>query len=86
MFAWHDRYDRHAAGYARELDPTFGGSVKRMVELAAARREVHVARGSNGGPYGDLWLELAKPIYCGHGFVLAARDWREPPRAVRGAS
>lgn len=40
--AWHDRYDRHAAGYACELDPTFAGSVKRVVELAAARRGVQL--------------------------------------------
>lgn len=43
--AWHDRYDRydrHAAGYARELDPTFAGSVERIVELAAARPGVHL--------------------------------------------
>jgi SAM-dependent methyltransferase len=40
--AWHDRYDRHAAGYARELDPTFAGSVERVVELAAARRGVQL--------------------------------------------
>ena len=40
--AWHDRYDRHAAGYARELAPTFAGSVERVVELAAARRGVQL--------------------------------------------
>jgi SAM-dependent methyltransferase len=40
--AWHDRYDRHAAGYARELEPTFAGSVRGVVELAEARRGIHL--------------------------------------------
>ena len=30
-------YERHASGYARELDPTLAGAVERMVELADAR-------------------------------------------------
>ena len=33
--AWHDRYDRHAAGYARQLEPTFAEAVERVVKLAS---------------------------------------------------
>jgi ubiquinone/menaquinone biosynthesis C-methylase UbiE len=35
--AWQQSYDRHASGYARELDATLVGAVERVVELAEAR-------------------------------------------------
>lgn len=35
--AWQQSYDRHASGYARDLDPTLIGAAERMVELAQAR-------------------------------------------------
>lgn len=34
--AWHSRYDRYAAGYACQLEPTFAEAVERVVKLAAA--------------------------------------------------
>lgn len=40
--AWHDRYDRHAAGYARQLEPTFAGAVERVVKLASPRPGVRL--------------------------------------------
>lgn len=40
--AWHDRYDRHAAGYARQLEPTFADAVERVVKLAAPRPGVRL--------------------------------------------
>lgn len=39
--AWQP-YDRHAAAYARKLDPTLVGAVERVVELAEARPGVHL--------------------------------------------
>jgi ubiquinone/menaquinone biosynthesis C-methylase UbiE len=35
-------YDRHAAEYAQELDPTLAGVVERIAELAAVRRGARV--------------------------------------------
>ncbi len=34
---WQRSYDRHASGYASELDPTLIGAVERVVQLAEAR-------------------------------------------------
>ncbi len=33
---WQRSYDRHASGYASELDPTLVGAVERVVQLATA--------------------------------------------------
>ena len=34
---WQESYDRHAAGYANQLEATLVGPVERVVELAGAR-------------------------------------------------
>jgi SAM-dependent methyltransferase len=46
---WQQSYDRHASGYASELDPTLVGAVERVVELAEVRpgiRLLDVATGT----------------------------------------